>query len=250
MKRLIPVIIIVLAVFASGCAKQTVSIGRDQPEQEIKKCTKLLDGKDYEEAIQCLEMFKARFTQTALAQEAELAIGDAYFDKREYLLAAESYQAFIKLYPTHPKVDYAFYRTGASYLKESPKAIDRDQEYIDDAIKYLTVVVKRYPSSPYFDLAVRDLEEALMRVARRTFYIGRFYFRTGEYIACIPRFEDIVMDFPGSGLADRSLYMITVANLRLKRYDDARASFSKMATEFPGSKWTKKAEKKMRRAAK
>jgi len=233
-----------------GCGKENVSIGRDQPETEIKKCTALIDKKKFEQAIQCLEMFKARFANTAIAQEAELAIGDTYYNKKDYLLAAESYLAFIKLYPTHPRRDYAHYRAGSSYFKESPEAIDRDQEYLEKAIEQLSIVVRRYTSSPYAELAAKELIEALNRVARRHFYVGRFYFRTGEYMACLPRFEEIVQSYPKSGLADRSLYMLTVANLKLKRTDDARLAFSRLSVEYPTSKWTKKAEGEMRAAAK
>jgi len=249
MKHFIPIIIL-CSLLIAGCGKQTVSIGRDKPETEMEKCSRLMREKDFEEAIQCLEMFKARFANTSLAQEAELKIGDAYYDKKDYLLAAESYNAFIRLHPTNPKVDYAHYRMGAAYLKESPKAIDRDQEYLDNAIDHLSFVVKRYPNSAYFDLAARDLYEALRRVARRHFYIGRFYYRTHEYIACLSRFEEVVQNYPKSGLADRSLYMMTDANLKLGRLDDARMAFSKLSVEYPESKWTKKAEKKMRHATK
>lgn len=238
------------AILLCGCGKQTVSIGRDQPEVEIKKCTKLMDDKDFEQAVQCLEMFKARFPNTGIAQEAELSIGDTYYKKKDYLLAAESYLAFTKLYPANPKNDYAHYMAGKSYLKESPKAIDRDQEYLEKAIDELALMVQRYQRSTYFDLAMRDLNEALQRVARRHFYIGRFYYRTGEYIACLPRFEDVVVDFPKSEFADRSLYMMTVANLKLGRIDDARMAFSKLSVEYPTSKWARKAEKKMRSATK
>lgn len=249
MKNLIPITIL-FAFIVSGCAKQTVSIGRDQPEVEIKKCTKLMDEKDFEQAVQCLEMFKAKFANTPLAQEAELRIGDAYYNKKDYLLAAESYSAFIRLYPTHSKVDYAHYRIGASYLKESPKAIDRDQEYLDTAIEHLQFAVKHYPNSPYFDLAAKNLFEALKRVAQRNFYVGKFYFRTGEYIACLPRFEEVAERYPKSGLVDKSLYMMTIANIRLGRIEDAKEAFSKLSVEFPTSRWTKKAQKKMQKATK
>lgn len=243
MKRFLT--IATLCVLLGACGKQSVSIGRDAPEVEIKKCHELMKDKDYEEAIQCLEMFKARFANTPYAQEAELIIGDAYYDRKEYLLAAESYIAFLKLYPTHPKADYAFYRTGHCYLKESPEAIDRDQEYLDDAIKYLSFVVRNYPRSTYYDLAAKDLREALDRIARRQFYVGRFYYRTKEYKACLPRFAEVVNDFPGSDLVDRSLYMMTLANLKLGRVDDAKYTYSKLEMDFPLSKWTKKAQKKM-----
>ncbi len=237
-------------ILAGGCAKQSVTIGRDSPETEIRKCTKLMDDKDFEEAIQCLEMFKARFANTAIAQEAELAIGDTYYNKKEYLLAAESYLAFIKLYPTHPKRDYAHYRAGASYFREAPKAIDRDQEYLEKAIEQLATVVRRYSNSAYFNQSMTILNEALKRVARRNFYVGRFYYRTGEYLACLPRFYIVASDFPESGLADRSLYLMTVANIKLGRLDDARATFSKMSVDYPSSKWTKRAEGKMKSATK
>lgn len=243
-------IFILFCLLLYGCGKQGVTIGRDKPEVEIKKCTKLMDDKDFEQAIQCLEMFKARFANTAIAQEAELSIGDTYFNKKDYLLAAESYLAFTKLYPTHPKNDYAHYMAGKSYLRESPKAIDRDQEYLEKAIDELSLMVRRYPNSTYFDLAMKDLNEALNRIARRYFYIGHFYYRTGEYIACLPRFQSVEEDFPQSGLADHALYMMTVANLKLGRLDDAKEAFSKLSVNYPTSEWAKKAEKKMRHATK
>lgn len=249
MKRT-PYAILTITLLLAGCGKQSVTIGRGAPETEIKKCTELMDKKDFEEAVQCLEMFKARFANTPMAQEAELKIGDTYYNKKEYLMAAESYLAFTKLYPTYPKNDYAHYRAGASYFKEAPKAIDRDQEYLEKAVEQYVIVVRRFPGSSYTDLAARDLNFALERLAKRQFYIGRFYYRTGEYIACIPRLVGVVVNFPKSTLAERSLYMITVANLKLGRIDDARETFSKMSVEYPASEWTKKAEGKMRGATK
>ena len=237
-------------LFLFGCGKQAVTIGRGDPDTEIKKCTELMGKKDFEEAVQCLEMFKARFANTQSAQEAELKIGDIYFNKKDYLLAAESYMAFIKLYPSSPRADYAYYRAGAAYLKEAPKAIDRDQEYVEKAIDQLLVVVRRYSNSSYYDLAVKDLNDAVRRIARRNFYVGRFYYRTGEYIACLPRFATVVNDFPHSGLADHALYYMTVASIKLGRLDDARLAFSKLSVDYPTSKWAKKAEGKMRSATK
>ncbi len=243
-------LLVILAALVCACGKDNVTIGRDKPDIEIKKCSKLIDEKDFEQAIQCLEMFKARFPNTEIAQEAELAIGDTYFNKKDYLLAAESYLAFTKLYPSSPRNDYAHFRAGLSYYKESPKAIDRDQEYLEKGIDELALMVRRYPNSPYFDLAMKTLDEALNRVARRNYYVGRFYYKTGEYIACLGRFATVAQVFPKSGLADRALYMMTLANLKLGHLYDAKEAFSKLSVEYPTSKWAKKAEDKMRAATK
>ncbi|HPQ81496.1 MAG TPA: outer membrane protein assembly factor BamD [bacterium] len=239
-----------IAALSGGCGKKGVSIGKGDPSEEFKECLRLSTKGNFEDSIQCFEMFKARYPQTPEGQEAELRIGDAQFKKKEYLLAAESYRAFLRLHPTHPKADYAHYRAGVSYFKESPKAIDRDQGYLDDAIGELRTVLRRYPSSAYADLSRATLRVALLRIAKRSYYIGNFYFKRGEYIAAIPRFREVAADFPDSGLADISLYKIVEAEIKLGRLDDAKIAFGDLSVKYPGSKYTKKAEAKLLRAAK
>lgn len=243
-------ITLMIAAFAAGCAKEGFSIGKGKPEEEMKQCVKLSMKNQYEDAIRCLEVFKSHYPRSQIGQEAELRIGDIYYSKKDYLLAAESYIAFLNLYPISPRGDYAHLRAGLSFLKESPKAIDRDQEYLDDAIKHLRNVLLRYSDSRYRGLASANLAIAQRRVARRHFYVGRFYYRTGEYIACIPRFMEVAEDYPDSGLADKALYMAVKANLGLDQIEGAKAAFGELSTKYPDSKYTKKAEHKLLRAVK
>lgn len=239
-----------LFIAASGCGKEEIVIGNRGPNVEIKKCIRLSEDKHYEEAIQCLEMFKARYPQSREGAEAELMIGDAYFDKKDYLLAAESYAAFIKLHPFSSRLDYAFYRRGVALFKESPKSIDRDQQYLGEAIENLAVVIRRFPNSTYRDSALKYYQEARLRLARRNMYVGHFYFRTGEYKASIPRLKEVATQYRDTGLAPKALYMLTVAHLKLDEREEARNAYSALSTEYPSDKWTKRAEKKMRRAIK
>ena len=175
-------------------------------------------------------------------------IGDAYFDQKEYLLAAESYAAFIKLHPLHPKLDYAYYRRGISLFKETPKAIERDQQYLAEAIRNLEVVIRSFPNSSYRPLALKYYREARLKVAKRHMYIGRFYYRTKEYKACIPRLEIVATQYEETGLAPKALYMTTAAHLKLNDTESARNSYSMLATKYSDDKWTKKAERKMEKA--
>ncbi|OGQ50540.1 MAG: hypothetical protein A3I09_04160 [Deltaproteobacteria bacterium RIFCSPLOWO2_02_FULL_47_10] len=238
-------ILVCAVVIMAGCAKKPIQIGRENPEIEIQKCIKLSDKKHFEEAIECLEMFKSRFPKSQWGIEAELYIGDNYFRQRDYLMAADSYQAFVKLHPTHPKVDYAYYKTGLSYLKHSPKAIDRDQEYLDDSIANFEIVSNNYPDTPYLNLTQNYLTEARTKVARRHFYVGRFYYRTGEYIAAVPRFKEIADKYRSSNLAEKSLYLMTLSNIELGRLDDAKLAFSQISQEYPKSKYIGRLSKKL-----
>lgn len=250
MKRHIIFIIVIALMTAAGCAKEDVVIGNKGPEVEIKKCLRLSQKKQYEDAVQCLEMFKARYPQSREGVEAELMIGDAYFSKKDYLLAAESYAAFIKLHPFSSRLDYAYFKRGVSLFKESPKAIDRDQQYLGEAIENLAVVLRRFPNSKYQEEALKYYKEARLRVARRNMYIGRFYYRTGEYKACLVRLNEVATQYKDTGLSPKAMYMMTVAYIKLNELPSARATFSSMAVEFPDDKWTKKAERKMKSAIK
>jgi len=241
--------IIFLAALIS-CAKKPIIIGNENPEKEIKQCIKYMEKKHFEEAIECLEIFKSHFPKSQWGIEAELMIGDNYFRKKDYLLAADSYQAFIKLNPTHPKVDYAYYKTGLSYLNFSPKAIDRDQEYLDDAIANFQIVAINFSESPYTNINRVNLVEAKRRIAKRHFYIGKFYYKTGEYIAAIPRFKEVYENFKETGLAEEALNLAILSNIKLNKLEDAKVAFGILSTEYPKSKFLAKAEGALIRAVK
>jgi len=227
----------------TGCSKQKgFDIGREDPDLEIKKCVSLSQKKRFEEAVECLEIFKSRFPQTAQGQEAELKIADTYYNQHQSLLAADAYQAFVKFNPLHPQVDYAIYRTGLSYFQEAPKAIDRDQQYLIKAAQQMELALQVAPQSIYREAIFRDLKRAHDRLAERLYYIGHFYFRTGEYIAAIPRFQELAERYPKFELAPKALYYLARANLAIGKQENARQAVENLIQNFPKNRWTKNAE--------
>jgi outer membrane protein assembly factor BamD len=243
MKKHLLIPILILALTAGACASKELVIGRGDPDVEIQKCIKLSNKKHFEEAVECLEMFKARFPKTRQGIEAELKIGDNYFADEEYLLAANAYLTFIKLYPYDQKIDYAYYRTGLSYLRNTPKAIDRDQEYLEDALAYFKIVLKNFQQSPYYPLAEEGFDEAEGKVAARNFYIARFYYRTGEYKAAIPRFRTVVQRYPQSEDYKESLYLCGKSYVNIEEIEGAKEMLSLLVINFPEDRYTKRLER-------
>ena len=209
------------AAAMTSCAKKKLEIGREDPEKEIQKCLELSRKKHYEEAVDCLEIFKSRF-------------------------ADDTYQAFLKLTPFHRQADYASYRTGVAYLKEAPKPIDRDQQYLEQAAGHLEYTIRNYPDSTYLEPAKEELKKAKERMARRYFYIGRFYYRTGEYLAAIPRFEQIEEELPETHIRLKALYYRTLSHLKLGQKAEAQGAFALLQANYPEDKLTRKASKKLK----
>ncbi len=238
------ILFLILCVFAlnTACNKKTKGFnftGRENAQQAFAKCVQLSTKKKFQQAIDCLEIFKSRFSNNPYVLDAELRIADAYFRKKEYLLAAETYQLFTKLHPTSPKLDYAYYRMGLSYLHDTPKQIDRDQENLPAAIDAFAIVFNQFPESPYAKMSKVKYDEARKLIAKRHLYIGKFYYKSGEYRAAIPRFEEVFNKFPGLGLEESALYYIATSYWRLGQADEAKLVAELMKSKFPKSSKTK-----------
>ncbi len=209
---------------------------------ELNYCLQLANKKKYEETINCLEAFKSRHPGSEASAEADLLIADSYFRDKDYLLAGESYRAFLEEHPSHPKSDYAYYKGGLSYLNEVPKKIGRDQQYLDLAVKNLEYLVNFFPNSPYHRLGSELYRQARTKQAKKNFYIGRFYYKYGEYRASIPRFVEVVNHYPGLGFDEKSLYYAVVAYNKLNLKEQAQKALSFFEERYPQSSWLKKAK--------
>lgn len=223
-----------------SCDKKKTFVDRGSAEADLEQCMKLSRKKHYEEAIECLEIYKSRYPGTTASAEAELSIGDNFFDQKDYLLAAESYESFIRNHPLHDRVDYAFYRLGLSYLTEAPKAIDRDQEYLDDSIRAFQTQLRLYPESSYRPAVEEGMRDATTRIGRRHYYVGNFYYRTGEYRAAIPRLYQVIMQYPEIPEYEKAFYKLALSFLKLNELDRAQQTYTEMSSRIPESRWTKK----------
>lgn len=244
MKRIATIALVLLAGgIPVGCANKPFLSSAASGEDAYEECQKLSDEKDYDRANECLEVLKSRFGGNATA-EADLAIADNHFRKGEYLLASEAYIAFTKLHPAHDRIGYAYYKIGLCYLKENPKAVDRDQKYLETAIQYFELALNRV-SGDLREIVLVKWQEARMRIAKRHFYVGRFYHRTGEYIAAVPRFQEIVTNYTGLGLDEQSLYLMGDSYVRLKERERALEILGVFEQHFPNSKYRKKLASKL-----
>lgn len=214
-------------------------------EVELNRCLRLSAKKKHAQAVECLELFKSRYPASSRAAEAELRIGDSYFRNKEYLLAAESYSQFLKLHPLHERADYAYYRMGLSYLKETPESVDRDQQYLSEAISALETVWEDFPLSPYAKIALNQYNEARNRAANRDFYVGRFYYRTREYRAALPRLAAVIENYPETALAPEAAYLKLHAHMILSERDDAQSTLDFLEVNFPKSPYTDKGRKEL-----
>lgn len=238
--------ILACMLFSGACGKSQYELtGQESDQEAIDKCLKLSKKKKFEQAIQCFEIFKSRYPESTYALDSELRIGDSYYQNKEWLLAAESYNLYTKLHPNSPKLDYAYYRAGLAYEKQLPKGIDRDMTYLSNAEENFAMVFRRFPDSPYSQMAQAKYDEIRSRGAKKNMYVAKFYYKFGEYRAAIPRYLAVLQDYPGLGFDEEALYRLALSYKKLGLQDKAQAATQLMKEKFPESKKTKKLESKI-----
>lgn len=208
---LIPSLLFAVTLTGCGGDGKGFSLARKGPKPDLARCEALSQKKKYEEAIKCFEVYKSREFGSTGAADADLAIADAYFHNKDYLVAAEAYNLFVQTYPRHARVPHAYLQSGVSYYKQIPKGIDRDFGSLDNAISQFQTILNFYPDSPYAEQAQTYLTLSHLKIAKKHFYIGRFYYRYNEYLAAIPRFEIIANDYPRVGLEEKTYYYLIKA---------------------------------------
>jgi outer membrane protein assembly factor BamD len=126
-----------------------------------------------------------------------------------------------------------------------PKAIDRDQSTLDQASDNLATVFRNYPQSPYAKLAQEKYDGIRSRQAKKNMYIGKFYYKYGQYIAAIPRFLTVLQDFPELGFDEDALYRLAISYHKLGETEKAQGAAQLMQEKFPNSSKTKSIVKKI-----
>jgi outer membrane protein assembly factor BamD len=244
-KLFLPLILILLFGLQACHKKGVKLVGNETDEEAIQKCIALSEKKQFTKAVECLEIFKSRYPESHYALEAELSIADNYYQKKEWILAAETYQLYAKLHPSSDKLDYAYYRAGLAYQNQLPKSIDRDLGAINEAENNFAAVFRRFPESPYAELAQAKFNEIRGRSAKKDMYVGRFYYKYGQYRAAIPRFLEVLQDYPTLGFDEDALFHLAFSFYRLGIQDKAVGAAQIMQEKFPNTKKTKKVVQKI-----
>src|SRR5687768_12283668 len=77
-----------------------------------------MESSNYLEAEKYFEFVRAKYPFLEAAREAELRIGDAQFEQEKFIEARDTYNNFVKLHPSFPRVDYAAYRAAYTYYRQ------------------------------------------------------------------------------------------------------------------------------------
>jgi len=240
---------------AAGCAVLSSGQAGDpdyaaEAETNIRLGDEALERKDFPQAEKYYEHVRTKYPYLEVANEAELKLADLDFAQEKYAEAREKYQSFVKLHPTHSRVDYAAYRSALSHYEDIPSdffllpsSTEKDQTEVQAALRSLNEFIRQYPGSQYIAEAKQKLEETRRRLAEHEMYVASFYAKRERWKAVVQRLEGLLKNYPGTEIEEDALFDLHEAYVRLNDTEHAQQTLRRIIERLPGTSAAERARR-------
>ncbi|HLS85308.1 MAG TPA: outer membrane protein assembly factor BamD [Burkholderiales bacterium] len=242
--------VVLLLAAAAGCAsvgKEDETIGWSA-QRLYGEAKDAMAAKDWPQAIRYFEKLEARYPYGRYAQQAQLEVAYAHWKDGERANAVAAIDRFIKLYPNHPNVDYAYYLKGLINFNElsgfltwltSPDMTDRDPKATREAFDAFQEVVTRFPDSRYAADAAARMRYLVNALASHEVHVARYYMKRGAFLAAANRAQYAVEHYPQSPAVEEAVFILVKAYDALGMEDLRDAADRVMRKNFPQSEYLK-----------
>ncbi len=217
-------------------------------EQFFKEARHSLVTKAYEKAIQLYEKLEARYPFGNYATQAQIDVAYAYYKNQEPDSALAAADRFIKLNPSNPHVDYAYYLKGLINYNRGISFIDRflptdssqrDPGAARDAFRDFNELIAKFPRSRYTGDAQKRIIALRNNLAMYELHVADFYMRRGAYLAAVDRCVQIIETYQRTQAVPLALKIMGQAYRKLalnELADDAARVYAlNYANGVPGS---------------
>jgi outer membrane protein assembly factor BamD len=177
-----------------------------------------MDAGSYERAIKSLERVEGLAAGSLLAQQALLDLAYLNWRTGEKAQALTTVERFIKLNPSSPGLDYAFYLRGLINFNDNLGLLgvlagqdlsERDQRAARDAHQAFKQLIERFPDSRYAADSRQRMNYIVNSLASYEVHVSRYYFRRGAYVAAANRAQQAVAEFQQAPAVEEALYILT-----------------------------------------
>jgi len=203
-------------------------------------------SRDWQKAIKLLEKLEARYPYGRYAQQAQLEIAYANWKDNERASAIAAADRFIKLYPNHPNVDYAWYLKGLvnfyqmqgvlSWLT-TPDMSDRDPKAARDAYFAFKEVLTRFPESRYAEDSRARMRFLVNSLASNEVHVANYYMKRGAYLAAANRAQYAIEHYPQAPAMEEAMAILVRAYDSLGMTDLRDAAGRVLTKNFPDTKY-------------
>ena len=201
-----------------------------------------LDAQDYPNAIKFFDILEARYPFGIYSTQSMLDLSYAAYQSNLKEEAIVNADRFIRLYPNHPNVSYAYYLRALSNF-------DKDQNFITqllgmDPSKYdvsklrqsfddFSVIVNKFPGTEYAKDSRNRLLYIKNKMAANELYIAKYYVKRSAHVAAIERIKYLLTNYNGTPSTEEGLLVLINSYNYLKMHDLASDAARVLKENYP-----------------
>ncbi len=221
------VVALLLALAMGGCSwlpevqDETASWSADRLYNEAHD--NLASG-NYTRASKLYETLESRFPYGRYAQQAILESAYASYRSGEAATAVAACDRFIRTYPNHPSVDYAYYLKGLVNFREDQGLLgyvyeldlsEREPKAMRESFDTFKELVAKFPQSRYAADAESRMRYLTNSLALYEVKVGRYYYNRGAYVAAVNRAQLAIANYPRTPANEDALDLLVQSYQKL-----------------------------------
>jgi outer membrane protein assembly factor BamD len=224
-----------LSACAHGGKRDTQYVARDVSTLYAAAQRTMQSG-DYETAAKLFDEVERQHPYSVWARRAQLMSAFNYYLAMKYSDAISSARRFVTIHPGNAEAPYAQYLIAMSYYQQISD-VSRDQSNTQQASEAFGELIRRYPDTRYATDARLKLDLITDHLAGKEMDIGRFYERSGQWLAATYRFRTVIGQYQTSSHAPEALERLVECNLALGLPEEARKSAVVLGANYPDTYW-------------
>ena len=225
-----------LAGCATGKGKgDTAYVARDVSSL-YGAAQRTMQSGDYQQAAKLFDEVERQHPYSSWARHAQVMSAFNYYLAEQYNDAISSAQRFLTIHPGSEEAPYAEYIVAMSYYQQIAD-VTRDQTVTQQASSAFNELIRRYPDSRYAADAKLKLDLIKDHLAGKEMEVGRFYQRSGQWLAASYRFRNVVDQYQTTSHAPEALERLVECDLALGLPDEAWKTSAVLGRNYAGTFW-------------
>ncbi|PIQ38436.1 MAG: outer membrane protein assembly factor BamD [Lysobacterales bacterium CG17_big_fil_post_rev_8_21_14_2_50_64_11] len=243
------VLLVLLLPVLAGCGwfKTKVDPVETMPvDQLYSKSREALDDGNFNKSERMYQRLIARFPFGPETEQAQLDLAYAQYKAGKPEDAISTLNRFIRTFPTHKHIDYAYYLKALvnfqkeNILMERIARLDmttREMTGVMQSFNDFADLIRRYPDSRYAPDSRQRMVHLRNLLARHEIGVGLYYLRRGAYVAAAKRGQFVIENYPQSMFSNDALALMAQSYSKLG--EDKLAADTKriLAANDPEHPW-------------
>lgn len=241
-------LLVIAALFVGGCGYLQSQTDKDReeskwPEDRLYRAAKdRLDSGSCGGAIEYYEKLQARYPFGVYTQQSQLELAYCYFRTEDGGSALATIERFIKLYPSHPHMAYAYYLRGLINFGRgyglTERYLPRDQSQRDpgaslQSFNDFSELIKQFPDSKYVTDAQLRMTYLRNILSQHEVNVANFLMRRGAFVAAANRARYVVENYQQTPAMPEALVLLAKSYKVLELNDLADDAIRVLEVNYP-----------------